>query len=116
MYKDASVINTDVVGVNAIRNSIKNILTTQRGSLPGKPRFGSDLYKVLFRQLDHLTESLARNYIKESISEFEQRINITEINFKRVEEFNKLVIELKFTYVDSQFNNETDELAISFQL
>lgn len=116
MYKDTNTIGTDVTDVDAIRNSLRNILTTQRGSVPGRPRFGCDLYKVIFSPLDHLTESIAKNYIRESINEFEPRITLKNITFRRVEEFNKLIIDLEFSYTDEEFNRNNESVAVSFDL
>lgn len=118
MYKDYSEIDEVVTGADAIKNSIRNILLTPRGSLPGKPRFGSDIYKLVFTQLDALTESVAKNYINESLIEYEPRINIENINLRKIEEFNKLIIELSFTYVDTTIATEDaiDSVAISVSL
>lgn len=120
MYKDITTIDQNATGVNAIKQSIKNILLTRRGSVPGKPRFGSDLYNVIFSPLDHLTVSLAKNYIREALSEFEDRIEIRKIDIERVEEYNRIVVNLTFTYKDIDTHSDTsDEVgttAISFNL
>ena len=116
MYKDANSIGSDVTDVDAIKNSLKNILVTRRGSVPGTPRFGSDLYKIVFSPMDHLTESIAKKYIRQSITEFEPRIILNNIIFRRVEEFNKLIIDLEFSYADAEFNDNNDSVAVSFQL
>ncbi|UOK16720.1 baseplate wedge subunit [Vibrio phage phiKT1024] len=118
MYKDYSDVDEDVTGVDAIKNSIRNILLTPRGSLPGKPRFGSDIYKLVFSQLDALTESVAKNYINESLIEYEPRINIEDITLTKVEEFNKLIIQLSFSYVDTTLAAEDaiDSVSISVSL
>ena len=74
MYKDISYFAKDVTEIDAIKNSIKNILMTPRGSLPGKPRFGSDLYKIIFSQLDSISETIAKSFVIEALNEFEDRI------------------------------------------
>jgi phage baseplate assembly protein W len=106
MYKDIEEFNEDDTDLDAIKNSIRNILLTPRGSLPGKPRFGSDLYKIIFSPLDPLTERIAKNYIQESLSEYEDRIIVNNIEIKKIEEYNRLVIDIAFSYVDSQYNDE----------
>jgi len=116
MYKDTNSVGTDVSDVDAIRNSLRNILTTQRGSVPGRPRFGCDLYRVIFSPLDHLTETLAKSYIRESINEFEPRVILKNIVFRRAEEFNKLIINLEFSYANSEFNRNNESVAVSFDL
>ena len=93
--------------IKAINNSIRNILLTRRGSVPGKPRFGSDLHTLIFSQLDSLTESVAKSMIFACLTEFEDRIYITNIDLKSVEEFNKLVITVDYKYKDN-FNQSVD--------
>lgn len=116
MYKDFNNLSNAVTDLQAIKNSIKNILLTPKGSLPGKPEFGSDLYKVLFSQMDHLTESMAKRFVKEALRKYEDRITIIGIEIKKVEEFNKLVIDLLFSYTDKEFNNTQDSTSITFNL
>ena len=118
MYKDYSALDDDVSGISAIKNSIQNIILTPRGSLPGKPRFGSDLYKVLFSQIDALTINLAKNYIKEALSEYEDRISVESVTIKEVPEFNRLVITIKFSYTDTVYDVDeyTDSVSISVSL
>ena len=100
MYNDVVSLHGNATGLNAIKNSIKNILLTPRGSLPGKPRFGSDLYKVVFQPLDPLTMAIAKNYVMEALTEFEDRINVRRVDIRRDDAFNKLLIDINFTYKD----------------
>jgi phage baseplate assembly protein W len=117
VYKDTNEVGRDAKGIDAIKNSIRNILLTRRGSVPGKPRFGSDLHRILFQPLDHLTESIASNYIRESLSEYEPRISVKKLTYKNVEEFNKLVINLEFTYRDNDFDtNNVEEISVTFNI
>lgn len=116
MYKDYSTASSDSYDLDAIKNSIKNILLTPRGSLPGKPNFGSDLYKILFSQMDHLTESMAKRFVKSALQEFEDRVSIIDISIKNVEEFNKIVIDLLFTYTDKEFNTTQASTSLSINL
>jgi phage baseplate assembly protein W len=100
MYKDLINLTQTTSDYKAINNSIKNILLTRKGSVPGNPRFGSDLYKLLFTQMDQTTESIAKNFIKEALSEFEDRIIIDNISFTMVDEYNKVVCNIDYRYRD----------------
>ena len=107
MYKDFVSVEINNTDEKAINNSIRNILLTRRGSVPGKPRFGSDLYTLIFSQLDSLTESVAKSMIFACLTEFEDRINIINIDLKSVEEYNKLVITVNYRYKDN-FNQSVE--------
>lgn len=114
MYKDLTTIELHNTEIKAINNSIKNILLTRRGSVPGKPRFGSDLYTLLFSQLDSLTESVAKSMIFACLTEFENRINVINIDLKSVEEYNKLVITINYRYKDNFGQTSDGSASISF--
>lgn len=114
MYKDYNTSTTNATGINAIKNSIRNILCTPRGTVPGKPRFGSALYRVIFQPLDPLSEAMAKKYIEEALTEFEDRIVIKDITLVREDAYNRLIITVSFTYKDYDYTtNETGVIAIS---
>lgn len=114
MYKDLTSIELHNTDMKAINNSIRNILLTRRGSVPGNPRFGSDLHTLLFSQLDSLTESVAKSMIFACLTEFENRINIVSIDLKSVEEYNKLVITVNYKYKDNFNQSIEGNSVISF--
>lgn len=100
LYVDYSDMESTVTDVKAINNAIKNILLTRKGSLPGKPTFGSDLYKVIFAPLDHITKSLMERYITEALRYWETRIRVIGVEIKDVPEYNKLIATIKYQYRD----------------
>ena len=106
MYQDFEEVDEIDTDLDAIKNSIRNIISTARGSLPGKPNFGCDIYKIIFAPLDDLTETLAENYVREALTEFEDRINIENIKLTRIEEYNRLKIDISFEYDSVLTSNE----------
>lgn len=114
MYKDFTSVEVHNTDIKAINNSIRNILLTRRGSLPGNPRFGSDLHTLIFSQLDTLTESVAKSMVLACLTEFEDRISISNIELKSVEEYNKLVITVQYKYKDDFNQSVNGSSVISF--
>ena len=98
MYKDINEINSTVDELDAIKIAITNILMTPFGSLPGKPEFGSNISKIIFSPLDGLQKSILKNYIRESLNRYEPRITLKEVQVKSVPEYNKVVIDIYFSY------------------
>lgn len=98
MYLDINNINKDVTDSRAINNSIRNILLTRRGSVPGRPRFGSDLYKLLFSQMDHILIGVAQTMIFQALTEFEDRITVENVEVKNVEAYNKVVCTITYKF------------------
>ncbi len=100
IYTDYNSINTLKTDAAAINNAIKNIILTPIGSMPGKPTFGSNINKILFSQLDDISESNLRIYITEALAIWEPRIIIKNIKTKRMSEFNKLIVTVEYAYRD----------------
>lgn len=115
MYKDFNHKYKKITAItdsDAIKNSIRNIIATRKGSVPGIPEFGSDLHLLVFEQMDYLTKELARRYIKESVGKQEPRINIDEIDIVNEEAFNKILIKLTFTYI-TDVGTSQDSMSVS---
>lgn len=123
MYKDlksnqpSSFSEVRVVSeIDAIKNSIKNILMTQIGSVPGRPNFGSNLHLIVFEQMDALTEKIAERYTKEALAKFEDRINILDVSVSKNEAFNRLTIDIRFSFRDNIGRTQIDSTSIPFNL
>lgn len=100
LYNDYRTATTTATDAAAINNSIKNILLTRKGSVPGKPTFGSNLDDVLFNQLDHITKSLLEDQIVEALTQWEKRILVTNVLVQDVPEYNKLIATISYKYRD----------------
>lgn len=102
MYKDiGSKVSGDFksdLNEDAIKNSIRNIILTRKGTVPGKPYFGSNIYNVIFELVTPLTLMLAKNYVTEALSEFENRIDLTDVDINFIEEYNKMTIDVYYSY------------------
>ena len=106
MYQDISSINDYVTDISAIKNSLKNILLTPKGSLPGQPNFGSNIYKIMFDNINTLTKTILKNVSIEAIREFDKRILVKDIIITQVEEFNKIILEIFYKYKDTRFSSD----------
>lgn len=114
LYTDYTSVNETVTDAKAINNAIKNILFTPKGSMPGKPTFGSDLFKLIFSPLDHITKDLAKRYIREALRDWEKRIIIRKIDIKDIPEYNRLIINLEYVYRDKGLDvNEQISLTLA---
>lgn len=100
IYTDYETVQTTKTDAAAINDAIKNIILTPKGSLPGKPTFGSNIHKIIFSQLDDISESDLKIYITESLSQWEPRILIDTITVKSLPEFNKITATIQYIYRD----------------
>lgn len=104
IYKDldlsmAQTTNKDVakrLDVNAVKQSIKNLLLTRPGERPFQPTVGSDLYRLLFEPMDVLTTETLRAVISACIRNYEPRVRLQEVAIRPNFDENSYDISLYF--------------------
>ena len=65
---------------SAIKQAIVNLLLTNKGERLFQPKYGSDIRSQLFEPLDYATAASIKSSILYSLSTFEPRINVLNIN------------------------------------
>lgn len=101
--------------LEAVKNSLYNILTTNKGELPGEPEFGSNLSRYLFSQLDFATLIMFEEDMKSCIRRWEPRVTITSIDTQMNTDYNELICNLKFI-INSDPEEKIFEYRVSFEL
>ena len=99
------------VGVNAVVNSIKNLVLYNHYERPFNPEFGSNLRKLLFENADSFTASLIEREISEMISIYEPRCQVEKLVTRASPDENGFYVELTFFVI-----NLTDPIKITFFL
>ena len=82
MTFQANPLNSDLIAIkneNAIARSVKNIVFTLPGEKFFNPTFGSRISQVLFENIDDITASVIVDEIKESIRNFEPRVELLDV-------------------------------------
>ena len=64
---------------NAIARSVRNIVMTIPGEKPFDPYFGSNVRNILFENLDSISASLIVDEIKNSIQNYEPRVELVSV-------------------------------------
>ena len=100
VYKDLplDLHNPDLTDKDAVKQAMHNILHIRKGEMPGKPDFGCPIDNYVFEQLDSVTTTLLTGDLKSSLTDFEPRIEATEISSTTQEAYNRIDIEVKFQY------------------
>lgn len=99
------------VGVNAIVNSIKNLVLYNNYERPFNPEFGSNLRRLLFENVDDFTSSLIEREISEIISIYEPRCQVNQVVARSSPDENGFYVELSFFVI-----NLPDPIKITFFL
>ena len=89
----------------AINQSIKNILFTQRGEVPFDPLFGSGLRNILFEKMSPITEFSLEQEIRFALENHEPRIVINNIDMEP--NYNSNSYEVTIVYTINYLNMET---------
>ena len=82
MTFQANPLNSDLIAIkneNAIARSVKNIVFTLPGEKFFQPNFGSQISQVLFENIDDITASVIVDEIKESIRNYEPRVELLDV-------------------------------------
>ena len=102
-YKDLDFLfksnpNTGDIGVkhqiNAVRQSILNILNTNHGEKVFEPLFGANLRAYLFENSGLITSIAIADSIKEAINNYEPRVEILNVKIDNRPDLNKVGITL----------------------
>ena len=95
-------VTNDVVTIrneDAIKRSVKNIIFTILGEKPFDPDFGSIINNSLFDLNTNLSQIRVSDEIRQSLSNFEPRIENIEINVTVVPDSNELNCTVQYDIV-----------------
>lgn len=76
--------------IEAIKQSVINILLTNKGERPFFPTFGSNIRSYLFENFDPVTRTLLENSIQESITNYEPRVKVLNVDVTDLSDRNAL--------------------------
>ena len=104
-FKDISMtfqsnpLNSDLITLKnerAIARSIRNIVFTVPGEKFFNENFGSNISRSLFENIDEITASIIVDEIRQSIQNFEPRVNL--IDLQAFPDFNNNSFDIKIIY------------------
>lgn len=96
------------VNIDAIINSLKNILLTMKGSRRMLPEFGSNLQRLVFEPIDEITAREIGEEIIDSVRRWDNRIIFTDILVKPIYDKNEFYIGLTFKLQNNREENKID--------
>jgi phage baseplate assembly protein W len=65
--------------IEAVKNSIKNIVLTPRGTRPFFPEFGTRVSRLLFELASPITSSQIKDEIIDGVQKFEKRVSTFQV-------------------------------------
>ena len=107
-YKDLEA--DDIENREVIKRSIKNIISTPKGTIPAQPDKGSEIAKYIFSDLDELDIADLEDYVNILVSANEKRVTNVRTKATFAPEYNRLTINVSYTITQDE---ETDFTSIS---
>jgi len=80
--------------VEAVKQSVVNILSTNRGERPFMPDFGANIQGFLFENVDSVTSALIEEQIRSAIANYEPRVRVLEVSVEDLSYRNAINIRL----------------------
>ena len=86
----------------AVKESIRNILLTNRGERLFNPSFGCDLRALLFENMYSDIKYELENSIRNAIEVYEPRCNLIQIDAISALDTNSVIVNIVFTIINIQ--------------
>lgn len=95
----------------AIKQSVKNLVTTQFYERPFHPEIGSQVYGLLFEPMSPVLQSMIETSIINTLSNHEPRINLLNVQVSLNPDNNSIFISITF-----RINNTNTPINVDFTL
>lgn len=97
-----------VTEIEAIKNSLRNIVSTMQGSRRMIPEFAIPIHEILFDPIDEDTARIIGERILEGIEFWDDRIEIIGIKIEPIYDFNEYRIKLSFKIKQTEIVEDID--------
>jgi len=95
----------------AVIHSVRNLLVTSHYERLFQPDLGSNIRRLLFEPLDNITATSLEREIIQTITNFEPRVRIIELDVSTNDERNAFEVYIQFDII-----NRTEPITIRFLL
>jgi phage baseplate assembly protein W len=80
----------------AVKESIKNLILTDKGERLMQPLIGSNIRAMLFENLTPAVLKMIETQVRTTIEEYEPRVELIDVNVKSRIDDNKVEVEIRF--------------------
>lgn len=96
---------------SAIKQSIRNLLLTKNFERPFHSDIGSPIQRLLFEPFSPLITATIKRAIENTITNFEPRVNVRDVQVALTPDENSLAVNIIFTII-----NTTDPISVKLLL
>ena len=90
---------TTLYDINAVKQSVKNLVLTNRGERPFAPNLGCDITGLLFEPADAFTAVSIKDAIRLTLDSYEPRVKIINIVVTPDQDNNRYAVEIEFQII-----------------
>ncbi len=90
-----------VINENAVKESIRNLILTDRGERLMQPNIGCDIRGSLFENITQSTMLILEQNIKSTIKTYEPRCNLRSVEVLANTETNELKVKIVFSVINT---------------
>ena len=94
-----------VEDLDAVKNSLINLFTIEKGEVPGKPWLGNPLSIFLFDNIGFFEERTMETAFKNTIDLYEPRVQVTKLTVTNSPEYNRISVFVQYVVLIN--NTET---------
>jgi phage baseplate assembly protein W len=94
----------------SVKQSIRNLILTERTERFYRPHIGSKIMSLLFEPIDIVTEELLKTTITETIKNNEPRAQLVSVSITPMHEYNAYVVAVAFSIIN--IPSETFDLTV----
>ena len=105
--KDVTILRD----IDAVKQSVKNLVLTAQGERPFNPLLGSDIRQLLFEPVDDFTAFDIEEQVRITIQNHEPRVNVLSIDVSAEPDNNRFRLSIDF-----QMITNLDTGSVSFYL
>lgn len=102
---DINPISDDVAvktNENAVKQSIRNLILTDRGERPFQPKLGGNIRRMLFENVEAQTMLVVKEQIKQTIEDYEPRCSVIDVVVTPSTDRNAIAITIVFAVINKQ--------------
>jgi phage baseplate assembly protein W len=93
---------TKKVDEEAIKSSLRNLISTRNYERPFHPEIGCQLFSLLFENLTSVTTQVLRKTIIDVINKFEPRVLVLNVKLSESEDQNNLDVTIIFKIINTE--------------
>ena len=90
-----------LINENAVKESIFNLIMTDRGERLFQPNIGCDIRGSLFENIDPNTMLILKENIKSTINTYEPRCNLRDVEISGNIDTNELKVKIVFSVINT---------------